>query len=287
MIGIELTTFMTVPEIDLETAVRLITVLTGLHLLYSSAELYSVRRQYGVGGFMSWKVVSVYVGNIRGISLLSPLLGRFPTLILVRFCLGGALIGIGALGSMLPLYQVVLPVAVFVALVLDVLVIVRHPAGLSGAFDMSLVTHAGLFVATAMPNNRTIQLAGILFIATQGILGYFLAGVAKAIGKEWRTGEALEMVLSTKTWGDDRLYELIQSHAWLKRIVGGKIVLFEVLFPVVLFVDPQIVVAIFAIGIIFHVVNAVVMGINSFVIMFPATYPAIYYANQLIPWTIV
>lgn len=274
-------------ELDVDTAVRLIAVLTGLHAMYSSLELYSVRGHYGVSGFLSWKVVQVYVDNIRGSALLTPLLARFSTLLIGRVCLGGVLVGLGTLGTSVPLYRQVLPIAVGVGFLLDVVIVLRHPAGLSGAFDMSLVTHAGLFVATIMPWNRSVQLAGLLFVAIQGLLGYFLAGVAKVAGEQWRSGQAIEMVLSTKTWGDDRLYRLVERHPWLKPIAGNTVILFEVAFPVVLFVDPQTAIGIFAIGIVFHLVNAAVMGINSFIIMFPATYPAIYYLNQLVPWSLV
>lgn len=272
---------------DVSTVVALIALGTGVHAVYSSAELLSVRRQYDDSGLMSWAVVSIYIDDILGSSVVKPFLNHFVAVLVARAAAGTALVGLVVFGRRLAAPDVVLSGVVFVLLLSDVLIVLRHPAGLSGAFDMSLVTNAGLLVATAFPDGSVEQLAGLLFIAVQGILGYLLAGVAKAVGEQWRTGTAVEMIFSTKTWGDDRLSRLVQSFPRTKYLFAWSVIGFEILLPLVLFVDPPTVFVVFGLGFVFHFANAAVMGINSFMLMFPATYPAIYYANQLIPWSVL
>ncbi|WP_135828638.1 HTTM domain-containing protein [Halorussus halobius] len=268
------------------TVIALVALGTGVHAIYTGVELLSLRRQYDDGGLFSWEVRSLDLNATRWSRALRPLFGAFPIVLVGRILVGSALVALGAFDLTGSVPDVALPAVVLLALLNDVLVKVRHSIGLSGAFDMSVVTNFGLLIATVFPDGSTEQLAAVLFIAVQGILGYFLAGVAKVAGRQWRNGDAIEMVVSTKTWGDDRLYRFVAAYPSTKRLFSWSVIGFEVLFPVVLFLDPSALLAVFVAAFAFHFANGAVVGINSFMLMFPATYPAIYYANQLVPWSV-
>lgn len=268
------------------TVIALIAFGTGVHAIYTGVELLSLRRQYDVGGLFSWEVRSLDLNDTRWSRVLNPLMSTFSIVLVGRIFVGVALVALGALSLTGSIPDVALPIVVLFAFLNDLLVKVRHSIGLSGAFDMSLLANFGLLIATVFPDGSVEQLAAILFIAVQGILGYFLAGVAKVAGEQWRNGDAIEMVASTKTWGDDRLYRLISAYPSTKRLFSWSVIGFEMLFPVVLVLDPSALLAVFVAAFAFHFANAAVVGINSFMLMFPATYPAIYYANQLVPWSV-
>ena len=163
----------------------------------------------------------------------------------------------------------------------DILILVRIRGGLSGSAHMSLVISGGLAIATLFAENRTIQTISLIFIAIQGILSYVVAGVAKVLGDSWRDGTAIEMIFSTRSWGDDRIIKVIQNYPAVKRIGAVIVIIFEISFIVSPFVGSDILFVLFASGIFFHAFNSVFMGLNDFIYIFPGTYPSIYYINQL------
>jgi len=255
--------------------VRIIAFIAGVFGVVSSFELLDIRDMYGEKGLMSRKVVRLHLNSIPLSKPLRPILTRFTLVLLVRIPLGLSLAALAVVGY-------VHPGVVLLLFGTDLLIQLRHTGGLSGAFDMGLVTNGGLLVATLFPSSEFITTAAILFIAAQGLLSYFIAGIAKLLGEEWRDGTAIEMIFSTESWGDDRVYELTERYPQTKLLGSWTVIGFECLFPLVLFVDSQFVGAFFAVGILFHVANAVLMGINSFVLIFPATYPAIFHANEFL-----
>jgi len=269
------------------TVIALVAFGTGIHAIYTGVELLCLREQYDAGGLFSWEVRSLDLEGSHWSGVLQPLLSAFSAVLVGRVLVGIALVALALLDLTGSVPDVAFPVVVLFAVLNDALVKIRHSVGLSGAFDMSLVTNVGLLIATVFPDGSVEQLAAVLFIAVQGILGYFLAGVAKAAGGQWQNGDAIEMVVSTKTWGDDRLYRLVAAYPSTKRLFSWSVIGFEVLFPVVLFLDPSALLVVFGAAFAFHFANAAVVGINSFMLMFPATYPAIYYASQLVPWSVV
>jgi hypothetical protein len=54
------------------------------------------------------------------------------------------------------------------------------------------------------------------------------------------------------------------------------------LFVAALFVDREIMWVMLAAGVLFDAANAALMGLNSFLIAFVASYPAVAYVNELV-----
>lgn len=260
---------------DLWFIIRLIAFVSGVFAAVSSLELLGIRKMYNEAGIMSRDVAKLQFDYIPLSRFSKPILTRFPLVLLARIPLGVLLI-------YATVFDLLHPAVVIALFCTDLLIQMRHTGGLSGAFDMGLVVNGGLVVATAFPESQFLQTVAVLFIAAQGLLSYFIAGVAKLIGDQWRDGTAVEMIFSTNSWGDDRIYDLIKRRPQLRRIGSWSVIGFECLFPVVLFVEPQFIPAVFGLGVLFHISNAVFMGINNFIFIFPATYPAMYYANELI-----
>ncbi|HEY6033401.1 MAG TPA: hypothetical protein VIV58_04055, partial [Kofleriaceae bacterium] len=77
-------------------------------------------------------------------------------------------------------------------------------------------------------------------------------------------------------------YRLVETAPRLRRPIGIAMVITEAAFPLALLGPWWLVLAFFAWGVVFHVANAVLMGLNSFLWAFVATYPAIAFA-----WTLL
>ncbi len=272
-----------------ETILHLITIGYGVQAIYTSLELLRVRTQYETDGLLSWYVVNVHTKQALPsfVSSLAPVLQRFQTVLVTRIVVCASLIVAGAVGIADVGFGRWLALGLALAVMIDLLIFVRHPIGLSGSFDISLVTGAGLLVAALFVHNSIVQRAAIAFIAAQTILAYLLAGLAKATSPEWRNGEAIEQIFRTKTWGHASIHSIVNRFPRTKFGLAWTVIGFEVLFVLVLFVQPSLLLGILATAVVFHLSVAVFMGINSFVFSFTATYPAIYATNQFVPITLL
>lgn len=267
--------------IAVEQVIRLTALFSGIYAVYSGLEYLSIRQAFDGDGIFTWKIVESSF-NRRSTRLLKPFLSRFSLILVMRIVAGAVLVLFGVLAelSLSASFAVLAPVLALLLLFSDVLILLRFTGGLSGASHMSTVVNGGLLFVVAFPGNETVRTVALLFIAIQGILSYFVAGVAKLVGSSWRNGKAIEAIFSTQAWGDDRVFGLVQSYPPMKRVGTWSVMGFELLFPVVLVLDPTFLPVMFAIAIGFHLFNAVFMGINGFIYIFPATYPAIYYVNE-------
>lgn len=267
--------------IAVEQVIRLTALFSGIYAVYSGLEYLSIRQAFDGDGIFTWKIVESSF-NRRSARLLKPFLSRFSLALAMRIVAGAVLVLSVVLAelSLSASFAVLAPVLVLLLLFSDVLILLRFTGGLSGASHMSTVVNGGLLFVVAFPGNETVRTVALLFIALQGILSYFVAGVAKLVGSSWRNGEAIEAIFSTQAWGDDRVFGLVQSYPPMKRVGSWSVMGFELLFPVVLVLDPTFLPVMFAIAIGFHLFNAVFMGINGFIYIFPGTYPAIYYVNE-------
>lgn len=262
----------------LHAAIRVMVFLVGVQVLISSLEQLYTRDRFADDGLLNWEVSKRFV---RTSGLLAPfaerLLGppRFRLLLIARLALAITI-------SVTALFGRVSWVLLLLLFATHLGIVYRQMAGLSGAFQMQLVLVPGLILAALFPDGSLVQTAAILFIAAQSVLSYLIAGASKLVSSDWQTGSAIAGVFSTEVWGDERIYHLLQRYPYLNVVGAWLVIAFECLFPIVLFVDPQWTVVVFAAGILFHGFNAVFMGLNKFVIAFPATYPAVYYANQVV-----
>lgn len=175
-----------------------------------------------------------------------------------------------------------LPVRTIPLIVLAVLLVARQariPFGRDGADQMIVLIIVPLALGTAIGSEYAITLA-LLFIAGQACLSYFISGVAKLFGKPW-WNVALAEIMATRNYGHPTAAALFAGRPWFTRLVTAGVVLGEMLFWTVLFLPSPWVAVILALGLLFHALNAVFMGLNTFFWAFAASYPAIYYISQL------
>ena len=96
-------------------------------------------------------------------------------------------------------------------------------------------------------------------------------------------------LLLTDAWGSAWAAGLVRRVKPLGRALSVTIVAAEVCFPFVLLLPVELAALALLAGVTFHALVAAVMGINTFLWIFPATYPAVIFANNLVreswlPW---
>lgn len=163
-------------------------------------------------------------------------------------------------------------------IVANVALYFRHGYGLDGADQMSLLILLTVFLCTVIINNNAIKEVGVWFIALQLSISYIIAGVAKLISSQWRSGLALQGIFSTYTYGTVLTKKIFTNHKSLSMVFCWTVIIFEITYPFVLFFNAEM--FFISIGILFHLSIAVIMGLNDFVWRFATAYPLFYYISK-------
>jgi len=134
-----------------------------------------------------------------------------------------------------------------------------------------IVLISAILAFLPVPSETRITLA-VVFIAAQAVLSYFTAGVAKLVSPMWRSGTALPAILGTYNHGLAWVSRSMETRPSIGLVLGWAVILFEVSFPLVLIAPQPVAIVALGVGLTFHLGCAVLMGLNSFVWPFPATY---------------
>jgi hypothetical protein len=115
------------------------------------------------------------------------------------------------------------------------------------------------------------------FIAGQVALGYSIAGLAKLLGPRWRDGSALVGILSTRTYGNARVKNVIEERQWIGKISSWMVVLWECSFVLIFLVPwPEVWEGALLGGLAFHWITALVMRLWDFALTWTAAYVAVF-----------
>ncbi len=249
-------------NLTLYSALDLTVRLACCGLAISSMELYSLKHHFTHQGVFS-------------IGTAFPIL-RYPTLlhivdkylgILLRIQIVAS-ITIVILGPFSPLGRLML----LVALLSAIAVRLRRRIGGDGAEQMTTITLVAACIA-ALPyaSDNRIAVAGF-FIVAQISLSYTTAGIAKLSSPLWRSGKALPALLSTFSHGAPGVVVLLTRYPLLSLLVSWGVIMFECLFPLLIFGPTWLLFFVLLIGSVFHICCAFIMGLNSFVWSFISLY---------------
>jgi hypothetical protein len=238
-------------------------------------ETLANRREYAVGGVYNYEVLRTTHGwMMKGAraSVLDPLF-RYPNYL--------GLMGVQLLAAVLLLSHVVPTLApAFIAIILACRLMshLRNQLGLDGSDQMLVVVFGGLAVFHAVP--EPLAKAGALsFIALQSLLSYFAAGYAKLVSPVWRGGDAIGGILNTTTYGSAFFSRLLLGNRPLSLLVCWSVLIFECVLPLLVFFGVKSALVFVVVGAAFHVSVAAMMGLNSFVWAFSATYPCLLFLS--------
>jgi hypothetical protein len=149
------------------------------------------------------------------------------------------------------------------------LIAIRWRGTFNGGSDiMTFHILAAWLVSTLFPEIPAVQKICMLYIAVQVVLSYFVAGTAKLVQREWRSGTALQTFL--RQYGVPLGGPISFALAWA-------VMTFEVLAPLALF-SPMATLVLIGGGLVFHLACFRVFSLNRFFFVWLAAYPALYAA---------
>jgi hypothetical protein len=249
----------------------------GVGICVDSLELVADRVQLQEGGLYGYTVLATG----RPFTLwgpFAPVLGavfRYPAVLgLALLQLSCATLLLLAGIARTPALIVPAGIAVGLILLARMLLYMRNQLGLDGSDQMMLVVCTGVAIALLVPDHGA-QVLAIDYMAAQLLLSYAVAGVAKAISPSWRSGKAIQGIMSTIGYGSPRVGAFLKLHHPLALAACWSVILFECSAPLLILFGTPGALAIIAVGLGFHISIALLMGLNNFLWSFGATYPAL------------
>lgn len=247
----------------------------------TTLELLIRPRYLAESGLMSWKISRLdHAWQLRGRlargfeHLYRP--QTFQKLLFIRFV-------ISLLMLAGPASVIVYPPLVAVAAFCAVAVPFRSRYGLDAADQLAILVYLGLTFVLIAPSSVTKN-AFVAFLAVQCVLAYVIAGVAKAVSAGWRDGTFLPRILCVRNYTPQVVGLFARSHPRLLRLMSRGIVAWECSFPIVLALPLPLALFFLGAGLSFHIVTALVMGLNDFVWAFGSLYPPLVYLLNLRGW---
>lgn len=156
----------------------------------------------------------------------------------------------------------------------SILLSFRGLSGFSGADQMSKITFTTLSLCLISLSPFVLKI-GLLFLSGQLIIAYSTAGWLRIIQPTWRNGSDLLLVIRQHTYGNKLIWEKAREHPAISKYASLTILIFESSILFALFLPLNYFILYLCLGVLFHLLNAIIMGLNTFFWTFLATYPAI------------
>lgn len=242
--------------------------LLGGAIALQALELWWVRAAFRDEGVFRWSVLREEFRDLP-----APLRAVLDRLLGYRGFLGLLVVQLLAAVALISLQS---PAPARLLLVTTWLLCLRFRGTYNGGSDaMTWAILLGLAIAEGA---SALRVVGLGYIAAQLLLSYFVAGVAKLREPSWRRGHALSELARA------RQYAL---PIWARRLSEGPggafacwlVLGFECSFPLAL-TSPALCIGLLSLALVFHIANALVLGLNRFLWAWLAAYPALFYWSQ-------
>lgn len=258
---------------DPRTVLRAVELIACAGILISTCELLWNWRDFTGTGLYGWKVLRSRPSLVRAglLARAADAVLDVPGIFVLLVLRLAAIVAAMFITAGPALHVAVLAVIVATSLILSY----RSIFGQDGSDQMSALIFVTLLIAAVSPRNEIVAEASLAFIAIQTALSYAIAGVAKVAGPVWTRGHAAFLIFNTESYGMPAVARALHTLPLAGRVLTWSVVAFEVAFPLVFFLGPNWCWIFLAWGLAFHVLNALVMGLNSFLSAFGAAYPAI------------
>ena len=255
---------------------RAVSVLMGVSAAVTFAEKLVRAHDFGPGGWFPWRIFRfdrLQVATVRRLPRFFDALFGFSGMSLM---LVAGLLGVGVMWlAPISTWRFTAGVATVVAVIL--LLHVRSTYGGDGSQQMNLLVGSALLLGFNPIVRPAAGVVSLLFIAAQSCLAYATSGLAKVASPIWMRGDPLVGIFATTAYGSPLGLRLVSVHSAMRRAVCLGMVFTETIFPLAVVAPEPVLVAFLAWGVLFHLSNAVLMGLNTFFWSFLATYPALIY----------
>jgi hypothetical protein len=154
------------------------------------------------------------------------------------------------------------------------LITVRWRGSFNGGSDyLLLIILLSIIVGSINPNLAT---GAIWYISLQVASSYFLAGLHKVRREKWWRGIAVGSFVNSPNYSPPAIAVKLLNHSTLARLATWGVLIFELTFPLAL-INIQLCKFYLLAGLIFHLSNFFIFGLNRFFWIWTASYPALWY----------
>lgn len=157
---------------------------------------------------------------------------------------------------------------------------IRTNYGADGSDHMAILTYIASAVEKAFGDDERVREACLWFLAAEACLSYSTAGLAKLASPVWRNGQAMTGIFRTRTYGHEWSAGMLRRYPVLAKVGCWSVIVAESLFPLVLVLPAEAAWPLLLLGLVFHVGNAHLMGLNRFLWAFSGTYPAVVWVSR-------
>ncbi len=147
----------------------------------------------------------------------------------------------------------------------------RSAYGMDGS-DQVIFIIATCLLLVYIHNTIIVRDIVFSFISLQLLFSYFISGYAKLTAKVWRNGEALVGIMGNDIYGNTYGYNLLSKNIRISRLLSWIVFCWEAFFFISIFCNQEVFISFIVIGVLFHLTNAIIMGLNTFFLAFISCY---------------
>lgn len=263
---------------DAFTLTYAVEIILAVQAIIATGELLRYYRIYKHDGLMAWNLqrsgpkLAAYVRKLK-----LDFVCKYPNVLfvlIIRFLSAIALIPI------ILLHQSAVILLVLIT-VINLLMQIRNSQSNDGSDQMATVCYIALLFANVI-NTGTSMSCALFFIAAQAVLAYGTSGFLKMQKIGWYNGEYVIDILKTSSYGNKKALAITQKSKSVAKALGMMVVYGDCLLSVSFLFPPHICMLILVFGVCLHIGIGRIMGLNTFLWSYIATYPAIYYASYII-----
>jgi len=253
---------------DEYTVFSVIVTVTSLANIISSLEWLALYNHFKDDRIFSWNVKKTSSKIFSKSKFYNYLFG-YPNILLLIFCQ----IVISILVPFVTENRLLLCMACFAASLLSISFSVRNDSRFSGADQMNKI----VFITVAIcliSSSKWIWQLGLFFMSGQIIIAYCTPGYLRIFEPSWHNNIALTNILRLHTFSRPFAWEFVKSNPRVAKLISIGLIIFECSFLIAWLLPFNYLLLFLGFGVVFHIFNAIIMGLNNFTGSFIATYPS-------------
>lgn len=251
------------------TMLKYVQVIISIAIIFQSIEYLILKKAFSEKGIWRWNEIKREFSFLPDIvqKIFNNLLNEQSFILLLSLRLAAAL-------AFIFFPEFVLALFLFVS---TLLISLRFRGSFNGGSDfMALIILSALTVETFF-HKPGISKAVLWYIAIQSTTSYFIAGLVKIKQKSWLTGSAFKKFILSPNYNPPQFIRDLSQNHLIALSASWLVIFFELSFPLILLQNPTTAGFWLLMGFSFHLMNFIIFGLNRFLIIWLATYPAIYF----------
>jgi len=253
-----------------EKAIQLVEIIIMTAVIIHSAEYLSLQSYFSEDGIWRWSEIKNEYNFYRKISFLLDY-KIFIALIYMRiFCAFGFLL----------FHSSIFIITIFLS---SLLISVRFRGSFNGGSDyLSIIILSALVLASLMGTAK-VQEGVLWYIGLQVCNSYFMAGLFKLKQASWRNGSALTQFIQSANYYPPIFIKRLLVKQTRALLLSWALMLLEIIFPLIFLSHGYLTIIWISLFFTFHLLNVFIFGLNRFLIIWSAAYPALYYVVNHLP----